>query len=447
MNEFMEVKRQRGREAADRVTSLHLFLRFDILLVLWCSMLHGAIVGEAVAEPPSLDVLRQIQQSNESAIRTYQGYSTYKNHTLVEFGPLDTAEGLYGIGIGDMRALDTPAVPGKTEMNFAFDRTRGSDYRVRYRHHWKTYDGEGHFGVLERRKGVEIQTVRYDESDNPVEAFVYPTNDAQIIGHWNDPFRHRAHIFFRDSRFPDGYYNVPLAEVMQDPDRCWIDDKDYVVEEEPCIRLVTICETERFQILSHSWLAKERNYTVAKQKSLLLPRSSDPGYEEFIEDLKTRRGKRVLDVQDFAEQYDDTVPMYLAVGKDFIEVAQNVWVASELEEYAFTPIPDIYSADGTINPETYKPIEKLFTFNEHTDFANVDRVLSGINTTYLDAKSLVINEPIDPKLFEENIIPDGIPLTNFVSRTGTRSPNMRVVDGLRDTTAPEASSKTGNEKE
>jgi hypothetical protein len=307
-----------------------------------------------------------------------------------------------------VRPLQEPSEDLVVENDFIVDRTRNLDFKATFKQSWpidETHRGEG--TATEKRSGGIVESLHYDQDGRPKEGFINYAKDAifNSLGLENDPFCYRSDIFVGTNGTPEGFYRIPLSEMMKDPDRVYSDGQIEDVEGQRCLKFTCLYQMHDrpSQMVAFVWLGVDINLTIVKQQTLFVPGEKSVlwNYNDFRKSYPT--------VKAIAETFIKRRPMTLVVGRNFVELQPSVWVASEIDSYALWYDDALHFPD----PESITEFRKLNALSEHTkDFS--EEILLGFDRSFLDIRSVKINEDIDPHVFEDSIFPKGIRVSNVI---------------------------------
>jgi hypothetical protein len=348
-----------------------------------------------------LDSFRSIMESNSRVLSTYQGTSVTEQYLLVELGD---------DGAKSLRA--SPFLTSRISINFTFDRTRSHDYRAEVHTDWFAIAGQkGTSRLLEKRLRDEIQAVFFD-GDKPLNALISPPSTASVEAIYPDPFQQLyAHAFLRRNNVPDGFVLLPLHESLSESSRYWIDETPSQVSGQRTIKLVTTHRlSDGAELVSYSWLAPQMNYIAVKQETRLLPPPDQLGRKRAQDELQSKL-QREPNLQDWAELLSKEAPISIIYSKKFFEISPNVWIPVEIEE--FSPVGIEGDAPG--GSPTYAPFYPIFEkYPEALPYKGSKMVPGNVRRTTINVEKLRVNIPISSALFEESVIPPGVPVTNLV---------------------------------
>lgn len=404
--------------------------------ITYCCLLSAALVssflpsGALFAQTPTLDTLRQYQAYNESAVADYSGKATVTNTLLVELGEFQP-DAPYGI----IDVLETPLTPSRGTAEFSVDSLRGGDYKTVFKIQWQSDVGVGGFQVLERKIGESVETVVYEDDGTPKEAIIFPPEEAQSLLLWRDPIARRSGIGFANSAAVDGFSYISLAQSMEDSKWCYVDPTIADIEGEPSIRVVTLSEKDNSRVLAYTWLGENIGYTITKQIVIQLLPTSDPRRIQVEQQAaKAMLGieKDELTIQDYAEIYQRVAPMSMIVSYDFAEISPDIWVPARTIEYSFFNVSELMQRQSLDNIEDIEAkYASLLEYDEHVsslDTLKYGKALFSLRSVLIDTSSLEINAGIDSSIWEDNIVPLNIPVTNRVFGVSTKErPSTRDI--------------------
>jgi hypothetical protein len=346
---------------------------------------------------PSLTTIQHLARLNQSAVRTYSGKSLLRMHRTVVWENLLLLE-----------PLPAPLEVARVESEFVISLVRGGDYKATYRQFWVSEAGDPEESLTtEKKRGRIVESLSHKADGSPDEGKIEPARDAVFpsLGLELDPFSYRADVFVGTSSSAVGYERIPLAHLLTDPDRVYIEPTLEIVEQQRCVRVACLHPWQgHSQILVLAWLGLDIQLTIVKQQTAVLPGEKTVQFKRILQRWPTMKA--------IASEFGRRCPVTLVVGRKFVEVSPQVWVATELETLPMRPD----RPSEFVDPHARESFKVVNSFSEHTkEFT--DCLLLGINRSTLDLTALKINQDIPAEVFEKSIFPKGISVTNFARRS------------------------------
>jgi len=344
----------------------------------------------------TLDELIPALRQNESVVRSYSGRMRQTVYTFLSRDKDDVY--MY-------KGTDDPFVD-VFESEFVYDRSRGHDYHVHI-HHVSSPNPVSRPYIEERRYGTEVETLVMDPEKRPVLGLIKRLGQAANLGRAPRNMDTRSEIFVGASSEEQGYLRRPLSELLDNNDHVWLYPGEFEVAGQPCMKIAVQFEGPVRGRVAFVWLNKNANLCIQKQLTV------NP-HGDFIRDLTGSLRPLGWSAQDYLNYLATITPATLVVNEEYTELAPGLWIPQKSTAYGLSYlIPKEAMQQELQSPEDYERIRRLKdNFPATADLKNI--IVRGYHVFELDMNSLRVNESVDASIFEESIIPDGVPVTDFV---------------------------------
>jgi hypothetical protein len=358
---------------------------FALMLCLWMSR-----PGSAEEPRISLDALTSIVRYNESALWSYQGNVRQDEYRLIE---IDSAG-------KPVRVLEQPLHVGATDTEFVHDRTRDEDYRVTMRHHFNLSTQQLSV-TTERRNGSYLETLGQTGTGDPKLGIISFLKEAYYLGHSPRNLDAATHMYVLTSGVEQGFYRLSISQSLAKPEYVWPLGTEEV-EGYRCLKYAVqvTAPSGRQAYMAYLWLGQDLNYSVVKQELKGMP---PEGVKPFSQMAVS--GDMTALLENF--QWSGN-PAMLIVNRKYTKTETGIWVPEITTSYALTSL----NPGRLPDPNDRQMFLAANLRDPHTKGLQ-DCAVKGYHVWTLDMKSLRLNEPIDPNIFEKSIIPEGVPVSNY----------------------------------
>jgi hypothetical protein len=357
---------------------------FALVISLWMPW-----VADANEAQVSLDALTSVLRYNESSLLSYQGKVSENEYVTVE----TNRERQF------VKPLAEPLLMRTTDTEFVHDVTRGEDYRVTMRQHSDQFTIRNSV-TTERRNGSYLETLGQTGAGEPRIGIISTLKEAYYLGHSPRSLDAATHLYILTSEAEQGFYRLPLSQCMAESQYVWpcgTEDVEGYRCQKYAVQVVAPSGKQAY--MTYVWLGQDVNFNIVKQETVLVPPDSRKPFSELAahDDLP-----KLLD------SIESSKPAMLMVNRNYIKTESGIWVPQTAVSYVL----------GSLNPSKLRDpndSNALLAANSRDPHTKHLRtcVAKGFHVWTLDMKSLRLNEPIDPNVFEKSIIPAGTPVSNF----------------------------------
>ena len=349
--------------------------------------LIGTRIAPGASLPPPDDALIQILKYNEQAITTYQGRVTQTEYRVVERND-------------DRKYLKPYAEPltvRVAQTDFIHDRSRGEDFRATMTHSSDLFAFETPVITI-RRSGDYIESLGRTKNLDPKLGIIPELKDSLYLGHEPRNLDTRSSIHILSTAYEEGFTRISPSQCMSNSDYVWPCGEEEV-EGHKCRKYAMQVRSGDQSYVAFVWFGSDINYNIVKQQITSLHNDM---YLPFSEWAKHD------DVERSLAYFETARPIHLTVNSDYIKTPNGIWVPKASKAYIIGTLNEDKVADMADYPDLIKVTER----DPHASKFK-SGVFEAFHTWQLDMESLKLNELIDPCVFEESVIPEGVPVSNF----------------------------------
>lgn len=356
----------------------------------------SAVMADSSEMLPSPEQIRRVVAANEQAIRTFQGHLRQRQQIRI----VESPDGRFSAPSAEPQTLHV------IETDFVHDLGQGDDYYSRMIHSSPLQEFREPV-VVERRNGGEVEGLIVDRDGNPTLGIIPRLPSARYLGNEPRNLLARNNLFILSSAYESGYRRTPLSELLVHSEQVHLSGRTEQVDGHECVRLAVTSPEGEGARLTFFWLGTDVGLNIVKQQSCAIS-GDEANLSELAALIAELRPSFSLEAL-LERRLAESTPDMIIVNQQFTDVGGGILVPAKTLSYVFSA-PD----ESRVGPDTtLAELQAVGASDPNTAHLR-HAIVRGYIEFVLDMKTLKINEYVDPATFTTSIIPEGVPVSNFI---------------------------------